>query len=129
MQNSILEQAKEIFTVFLNKFLKHVFNMILKLNNDPWKKVYNYFFFVEKNDAQISRAAVMKKAPSSWKNIRQDLDKDKTYQTMCGNFIFRWFFGSKKLFFTKKLFIKLDQQKIKKILHTVLETIISKIIL
>ena len=35
MQNSILEQAKEIFTVFLNKFLKHVFNMILKLNNDP----------------------------------------------------------------------------------------------
>ena len=35
---------------------------------------------------------------------------------------------SKKLFFTIKLLIKLDRQKIKKILHTVLETIISRII-
>ena len=27
------------FTVFLNKFLKHVFNSILKFNNHLWKKV------------------------------------------------------------------------------------------
>ena len=44
-------------------------------------------------------------------------------------FNFRLFFGSEKLFFTINLLIKLDQQKIKKIPHTVLETIISQIIL
>ena len=44
-------------------------------------------------------------------------------------FNFRWFFGSEKLFFTIKLLIKLDRQKIKKIPRTVLETIISQIIL
>ena len=44
-------------------------------------------------------------------------------------FNFRWFFGSEKLFFTIKLLIKLDRQKIKKIPHMVLETIISQIIL
>ena len=41
---------------------------------------------------------------------------------------FRWFFGSEKLFFTTKLLIKLDRQKIKKISHTVLEKIILQII-
>ena len=44
-------------------------------------------------------------------------------------FNFRWFFGSEKLFFTVKLLIKLDWQKIKKIPHTNLETIMSQIIL
>ena len=43
-------------------------------------------------------------------------------------FNFRLFFGSEKLFLTMKLLIKLDQQKIKKIPHNVLETIISQII-
>ena len=49
-----------------SKFLKHVFNIILKLNNHPWKKVQKYFF-VEKIEAQISGFAVVKKAPSPWK--------------------------------------------------------------
>ena len=45
-------------------------------------------------------------------------------------FNFRWFFASEKLFFAiKLLLIKLDRQKIKKIPHTVFETIISQIIL
>ena len=44
-------------------------------------------------------------------------------------FNFRLFFGSEKLFLTMKLLINLDQQKIKKIPHNVLETIISQIIL
>ena len=46
--------------------MKHVFNIILKLNNHPWKKIWNDFF-LEKDDVQISRVAVVKKAPSSWK--------------------------------------------------------------
>ena len=33
------EQNDHFFTVFLNKFLKHVFISILKLNNQLWKKV------------------------------------------------------------------------------------------
>ena len=33
------ESNHRFFTVFPNKFLKHVFNIILKLNNHPWKKV------------------------------------------------------------------------------------------
>ena len=44
-------------------------------------------------------------------------------------FNFRWFFDSEKLFFTKKVLIKLEQQKIKKIPHTFLETIVSQNIL
>ena len=44
-------------------------------------------------------------------------------------FNFRWFFISEKLFFNIKLLSKPDRQKIKKIPHTVLETIISQIIL
>ena len=38
------------------------------------------------------------------------------------------FFSSEKLFFNTKFLIKIDRQKIKKIPHTVLETIISQII-
>ena len=60
------EQNQHFFTVFLNKFLKHVSNIMLKFNNHPWKKEENYFF-AEKNDAQISGFAVVKKAPSLWK--------------------------------------------------------------
>ena len=41
------EQNQQFFTVFQNKFLKHVFNIILKLNNHIWKKLQNYLF-VEK---------------------------------------------------------------------------------
>ena len=44
-------------------------------------------------------------------------------------FNFRWVFGSEKLFFTIKLLIKLDRKKMKKIPHTVLETIILQITL
>ena len=33
------EQNHQFFTVSLNKFLKHVFNIVLKLNNHAWKKV------------------------------------------------------------------------------------------
>ena len=44
-------------------------------------------------------------------------------------FNFRLFFGSEKLFFTIKLLVKLDEQKIKKFPHTVLETILSQIML
>ena len=32
------EQNHHFFTVFLNNLLKHVFNIISKLNNHPWKK-------------------------------------------------------------------------------------------
>ena len=38
---------------------------MLKSNNRPCKKL----FFAEKNDAQISRVIVVKKAPSPWKKI------------------------------------------------------------
>ena len=43
-------------------------------------------------------------------------------------FNFWWVFGSEKLFFTIKLLIKLDRQKIEKITHTILEKINSQII-
>ena len=71
--------------VFLNKFLKHVFNIISKSNNHPWKKV------CEKNDAQIGRVAVVKKDPGPWKKIFEKkscqlICTDKTYKTMSGNF-------------------------------------------
>ena len=99
---------------------------------------------MEKNDAQISRAAVVKKPPSPWKKFFQRKVLSPLYvKTRSTNrcveifskkmgretFKFRWFFSSKKLFFTIKLSIKLDQQKIKKITRNVLETIISQIIL
>ena len=41
---------------------------MLKLNNHIWKKLQNYFF-VQKNENQISGFAVAKKAPSLWKKI------------------------------------------------------------
>ena len=72
------------------------------------------------------------------KKFFQLICTDKTYKMVCGNllkymgleiFNSRWFFSSEKLFFTMKLLIKLDRQKIKKIPHTILETIISQIIL
>ena len=50
------------------KGLKYVFNIVLKLNNHTWKKVWNYFLG-RKNDAQISGFVVGKKAPSPWKKI------------------------------------------------------------
>ena len=100
---------------------------------------------MEKNDAQISHVAVVKKASSHWKKIFQKKKNPSclyvqiTPTKQCEEifskkmglkiFNFPWFFGSEKLFFTIKLLIKLDQQKIKKTLHTVLETIISQIIL
>ena len=62
------EQNQQFFSVFLNKYLKHVFNIVLKLNNHIWKKLQNYFF-VEKNEAQTSGFVVAKKAPSLWKKI------------------------------------------------------------
>ena len=33
------EESITNFSVFLNKFLKHVFNIVLKLDNHTWKKV------------------------------------------------------------------------------------------
>ena len=63
----------------------HVFNIILKLNYHPWKKVQN--FFVEKIDTEISRAAVVEKAPKSLNKIFfekkpfQLICTDKTYKT------------------------------------------------
>ena len=65
----------------------------------PWK-----LFFVEKNDAQNSGFAVVKKVPSPWKKIFLKKKKsfqlictDKTYKTVCRNFlkingcqVFRW---------------------------------------
>ena len=50
------------------KGLKYVFNIVLKLNNHTWKKVWNYFWG-RKNDGQISGFVVVKKAPSPWKKI------------------------------------------------------------
>ena len=41
---------------------------MLKLNNHIWKKLQNYFF-VQKNENQISGFVVAKKAPSLWKKI------------------------------------------------------------
>ena len=32
------ERNYHFFSVFLNKFLKHVFNIVLQLNNYNWKK-------------------------------------------------------------------------------------------
>ena len=47
---------------------------------------------MEKNDAQISRVAVVKKAPSPsnfffQKKSFQLICTDKTYKTVCGNFL------------------------------------------
>ena len=48
---------------------------------------------MEKNDAKISGFAVVKKAPSPWKNIFlkkkffQLICTDKAYKMVCGNFL------------------------------------------
>ena len=60
------EQNPKFFTVIVNKFLNYVFNIILELNNHTWKILQNYFF-VEKNESQISGFVVAKKAPTLWK--------------------------------------------------------------
>ena len=82
----------QFFTVFLNKFLKHIFNIVLKLNNHTWKK-YKIIFLWKKNEAQVSGFAVVKKAPSPWKKIFTK--KEKFFQfiwayiifkTVCGHF-------------------------------------------
>ena len=65
------------FTVFLNKFLKHVFHIILELNNHPWKKYIISFLWKKK---QISGFTVVKKAPSPWKKI---FLKRKSFQIIC----------------------------------------------
>ena len=46
------EKINHFFKVFPNKLLKYVFNIILKLNNHPWKKYKISFLW--KNEAQIS---------------------------------------------------------------------------
>ena len=140
--SGLFKRVKSQF--FVNKFLKHVFNKISKLNNHSWKKVQNYFF-VEKNDAQINRVAVVKRAPSPLKKCFRKKNPFSLFvqirptklcaevflkQTSLEIFNFRWFFGSEKLAFNIKLLMKLDRQRIKKIPHTILETsIISQIIL
>ena len=132
-----------IFSVFLNKYLKHVFNIVLKLNNHIWKKLQNYFF-VEKNEAQTSGFVVAEKAPSLWKKLKKKKKKNRPgylrgydlQKHVRKFFLNEWFsrylsfcdFKVPKSLFTIKLLIKLDREKIKKILHTVLETIISRII-
>ena len=52
------------FLSFLNKFLKHAFNIVF--NSIKYMIVYNSIklFFVQKNDTQISGFALTKKAPS-----------------------------------------------------------------
>ena len=81
--------------------------------------------------------AVAKKAPSPRNKFFQ---KKKLFHRICAEMIFKTLCGnflkingsrdiySEKLFFTITLLIKLDRQKINKIPHTVLETIISQII-
>ena len=121
--------------------MKHVFNIVLKLNNHIWKKLQNYFF-VEKNEAQTS-GFVAAKLQVFQKNF---FEKKILPAYLCGydlqnrvrkfflnKWLLRyssyWFQGSQELLFTITLLIKLDRQKIKKIPHTVLETIISRIIM
>ena len=75
-----------IYLVYMFPSWVMVFKLSKKvqLNNHPWKKK---IFFVEKNEAQISRAAVVKKAlsPSFKKKPFQLICTDRTYKTVCGN--------------------------------------------
>ena len=84
------EYNQQFFTVVLNKYLKHVFNIVLKLNNHIWKKLQNYFF-VEKNEAQTSGLIVAKKAPSLWK---KKFLKKKFFQLICADMIFKIMSGN-----------------------------------
>ena len=66
------EYNQQFFTVVLNKYLKHVFNIVLKLSNHIWKKLQNYFFCGKKwgpNQWFCSReksSKSLKKDSSSW---------------------------------------------------------------
>ena len=55
------ELNHQFFKDFLNKFLKHVFNIVLKLKYSHLKKSIKSIF-CGKNDTQISVFAVAKKA-------------------------------------------------------------------
>ena len=108
------------------------------------KKSVNFFFFVEKNKAQISGFAVTKKAnkkkiqKKKKKKILQLICADIVFKMVCGNLfkeVLRCLsFGDFKVpkncsSITMKLLIKLNWQKIKKILHTALKAINSQIII
>ena len=114
--------------------MKYVFNITLKLNNHTWKKLQNYFL-MEKNEPQIIGFIVARKAPSLWKKM---FEKKILPAYLCGCdlqkavrkwILNKWFSRYLNVgVFHKILLIKLDRQKIKKIPHIVLETIISRII-
>ena len=131
------EYNHHFFSIFLNKFLKHVFNIALKLFNHTWTK-YKINFLYKKNEAQISGFAVVKKLQVIrekiyWKKAPSScFCTDKVFKTVSGEvgleiFNFWWFYGFEK-FFTAKSLIKLERQKIKNISHTVLDKIIFQII-
>ena len=82
------------FTAFLNKFLKHVFNSILKLNNHLWEKVYTKSIFCGKNGAQISGFSVEKPLvleKKIKKKYVQHICADKIFKTVWANFLKNWF--------------------------------------
>ena len=85
----------------------------------PWKKLLEKNFFRKKNPSSL----FLQMRPT--KRCAEFFLKQMCLKI----FNCPWFFGSEKLLFTIKLLLKLDRQKIKKIPHTILETIISKIIL
>ena len=109
------------------------------------KKSVKFIFFVEKNKAQISGFAVTKKANKIKKNkkkskkiILQLICADMVFKMVCGNLfkeVLRCLsFGDFKVpknctSITIKLLIKLNWQKIKKILHTALKAINPQIII
>ena len=131
-------------TGFLNKFLKHVFNVILKLNHDIWKKTIKYIF-CEKNE---------KRGPNQWFCSREkspkSLKKDFLLKKFLSAYLCRYdlqnrvrnFFKIntsrdiyvpvisrfRKIVLHNKIINKTRSTKIKKIPHTILETIISRII-
>ena len=78
------------FSIFLNKFLKHVINIVLKWNN--YSKCKKLFFW-QKNEPQISGFAIAKKVPSPWKKIFWKkkyfhfIYADKMFKTV-GGFLF-----------------------------------------
>ena len=83
------EQNQQFFTVFQNKFLKHVFNIILKLNNLTWKN--NKIIFCGKKIDPNSGFIVAKKAPSFWKKF---FLKKTFFQRICADMIFKTVSGN-----------------------------------
>ena len=90
---------------------------------------------MDKNEAQI-RVLQSQKKPQALKKIFFEKFFLPAYlcrydfffkQMDLEIFKFGWFYGSQKLLFAIKLSMKLDRQKIKKIPHTVFDTIISQI--